>query len=65
MKNYRITVPPTREQGSFSVRVGAANKREATAAALWSYNSARGHDGQPPLKRMPRGTVCAALTIKG
>lgn len=26
-------------------------------SALWDYNSARAHDGLPPLSRMPAGTV--------
>ncbi len=58
MTNFKITVPPTTEQGSYSTIVSAAGKFGMTAAqeALWDYNSARAHDGLPPLKRMPKGT---------
>jgi len=44
-------VPPTAEQGSY--KTNASDR----ADALWSYNSARAHDGLPPVSRMPAGTV--------
>jgi hypothetical protein len=53
MNKYIVTVPPTAEQGSYTT---AADSR---ADALWYYNSARAHDGLPPLRRMPAGTVYA------
>lgn len=43
-------VPPTIEMGSY--RANCSNKKDA----LYSYNSARSHDGLPPLLKMPRGT---------
>jgi hypothetical protein len=29
--------------------------------ALWTYNSLREHDGQPPLKALPKGTTSQLL----
>lgn len=56
---FRVKVPPTREQGSYNC---VASDR---ADALWSYNSAREHDGLPPIKRMPKGTTYEKIsTIK-
>jgi hypothetical protein len=48
---YHVYVPPTNEQGNYSC---IANDRKD---ALWMYNSAREHDGFPPVKRMPNGTT--------
>jgi len=45
-----VKVPPTWEQGSYYTH---ASDR---ADALSQYNSARAHDGLPPIKRMPNGT---------
>lgn len=53
---YNVKVPPTKEQGSYSTQVRPAGTETLAAAALWDYNSARAHDGLPPLRRMPRGT---------
>lgn len=52
---YIVTVPPTAEVGSYKTRARGpiANARRD---ALWDYNSARRHDGLPPVDRMPRGT---------
>ena len=52
---YVVTVPPTRDVGSYTTRVRGpvANARRD---ALWDYNSARRHDGLPPVDRMPSGT---------
>jgi len=50
-KLYKVTVPPTMEQGSYTT------KAYSRADALWDYNSCRAHDGLPPLARMPNGTV--------
>jgi hypothetical protein len=54
----KVTVPPTMEQGSYSMVVSAGGRFSRTVAqeALSDYNSARVHDGLPPLRRMPRGT---------
>ena len=51
-----FTVPPTKEQGSYSGLAHSSYYETARACALWQYNSARAHDGLPPLKRMPAGT---------
>lgn len=54
---YQVTVPPTKEQGSYKTIISVAGSIETVAeATLWDYNSARAHDGLPPLKRMPKGT---------
>jgi hypothetical protein len=34
-------------------------RKELPADALSEYNSARAHDGLPPIKRMPSGTTYA------
>jgi hypothetical protein len=47
---YKYTIPPTDEQGSYST---IAN---SDSDALWDYNSARAHDGLPPIKSLPKGT---------
>ncbi|MCK4665859.1 hypothetical protein KAU33_03875 [Candidatus Dependentiae bacterium] len=56
MKQYEVTVPPTMEMGSHSMTVTEDHGETKAEAALWYYNSARDHDGLPPLKRMPNGT---------
>jgi len=52
---YVITMPPTNEVGSYKTRY-CGPKAGARASALWDYNSARRHDGLPPVERLPRGT---------
>ena len=54
MAKYKVTVPPTREQGSYTTIVSGPDYRKD---ALWDYNSCRAHDGLQPLQRMPAGTV--------
>ena len=56
-KSIRFTVPPTNDQGSYSADCSASYMDTYQQNALSTYNSARAHDGQPPLARMPRGTV--------
>ena len=51
---YVVNVPPTREQGSYKTQHCGA-KKAVRAAALWQYNSARAHDGLPPVRRLPAG----------
>ena len=58
---YKVTVPPTRDQGSFSCIASASYMETMKQNALWSYNHSRAHDGQPPLSRMPAGTVYAKV----
>ncbi len=55
MTKYLVTVPPTYEQGSFKFNVSDDYQSKAKEA-LQDYNSAREHDGQIPLMRMPKGT---------
>ena len=56
MKTIKFTVPPTREMGSYTGHASASMTETLAASALWDYNSARAHDGLPPLSRMPAGT---------
>ena len=56
MVRYKFMVPPTMEVGSFSGICDSYNDTTYQQDALWQYNSAREHDGLPPLKRMPKGT---------
>ena len=61
MKLISVTVPPTKDQGS-STFLAYNNYYETMAQnALWKYNSMRKYDGQPPLKRMPKGTKYAKV----
>lgn len=57
MTTYKLSVPPTDEQGSYNIEFTPAPNVSPAAAALWHYNSARAHDGLPPLRRMPKGTT--------
>lgn len=57
MKSITFTVPPTREVGSYTGHCSASYGETLAQSALWAYNSARAHDGFPPLSRMPAGTV--------
>lgn len=56
MKSYTVKVPPTAEQGSYTTTARAGYGQTMRACALQDYNSARAHDGLPPVKRMPAGT---------
>jgi len=59
MARYKVTVPLTREQGSYSTEVSSGGRfgtETIAQKALWDYNNARAHDGLPPIKRMPAGT---------
>lgn len=55
-RHYTLEVPPTMQQGSYKITITVSSNETKSAAALWHYNSARAHDGQPPIKRMPAGT---------
>ena len=61
MNRYQVTVPPTRDQGSYSCIASASYCETMKQNALWAYNSARDHDGLPPLSRMPSGTAYKRL----
>ena len=55
---YKVTVPPTNDVGSYSTTVSNDSYWSTyRAAALADYNSCRAHDGLPPVRRMPAGTV--------
>jgi hypothetical protein len=54
---YKVKVPPTAEQGSYTTEVKGSRNQSYRAEALQDYNSARAHDGLPPVKRMPAGTT--------
>lgn len=56
MKQYKLTVPPTMEMGSYSTVMTEEPGETKAQVALWIYNNARAHDGLHPLKRMPNGT---------
>jgi hypothetical protein len=60
MKTFIVKVPPTWEQGSYTTSARASYGQTMRAAALQDYNSARAHDGLPPIKRMPKGTKYTA-----
>lgn len=57
---YDVTVPPTKEQGSYKTRVNDRYTSKSTDA-LSHYNSARARDGLKPVKRMPKGTTYRPL----
>ena len=54
---YKVYVPPTYEMGDYRTVVNSSDAETVEQNALWDYNSAREHDGLPPLKRMPRDTI--------
>jgi hypothetical protein len=54
---YLVKVPPTKEQGNYKTTAQSGWGETYRKNALWSYNSAREHDGLPPIKRMPKGTT--------
>lgn len=56
MARYKVMVPPTMEVGSYSTIVNDKFDQTKEQGALQDYNSAREHDGLPPIRRMPRGT---------
>ncbi len=58
---YKITVPPTDEQGSYTTIATSGRTETIRQQALWAYNSARAHDGLDPIKRMPAGTKYAPI----
>ncbi len=64
MARYRVTVPPTMEQGSYVTDVSDGYHQTIAQAALQDYNGCRAHDGLPPISRMPRGTKYIRLIQK-
>lgn len=63
---YKVKVPPTAEQGSYTTTARSSYMQSYRAAALQDYNSCRAHDGLEPVRRMPVGTVyeklCSLIT---
>lgn len=57
MSTFKVSVPPTSDQGSFTCTARGGRNETMRQNALWHYNSARAHDGQLPLLRMPAGTT--------
>ena len=53
---YKVIVPPTMQVGSYKTIANSSPMTTAREDALQDYNSARDHDGLPPLKRLPQGT---------
>ncbi len=57
---YIVKVPPTAEVGSYTTNTSTGGRETYRKKALWNYNSARAHDGLPPVSRMPAGTAYIA-----
>ena len=64
IKLVKVFVPPTMEQGSYVTQLSTEWNTNYRQSALECYNSARSHDGLPPLRRMPKGTKYVPYTIK-
>ena len=60
MKTYIVTVPPTKDMGSYKTVARGGALESLAQNALWYYNDARAHDGLEPVRRMPVGTKYAA-----
>jgi hypothetical protein len=54
---YTVNVPPTCNQGSYKTIVSGSTYQTKEDEALQDYNSCREHDGLPPIKAMPNGTI--------
>jgi hypothetical protein len=54
---YIAKFPPTRDMGSYKTTCSGSLMETHQENALWDYNSARAHDGLPPLSKCPAGTV--------
>jgi len=52
---YIVRMPATAEVGSYST-TSCKPRKDVPKDALWDYNSARRHDGLPPVRRLPAGT---------
>jgi hypothetical protein len=64
-KILKAVVPPTKNQGSCSI-IGFCSLYETYKQnILWQYNKMREHDGFPPVRRMPCGTVYAYKPYMG
>jgi hypothetical protein len=54
---YLAKFPVTMKMSPISFTVSDKSMETKEEEALWHYNRARDHDGLPPLKRCPDGTV--------
>lgn len=53
---YTVKVPSTDDMSSYTTTAAGTHSQTVEECALQDYNSARAHDGLPPVKRMPAGT---------
>ena len=60
MAKYNVYVPVTMDQGEGNF-ICTDDYTTVAKDALQDYNSNREHDGQPPLNRMPNGTIYTRL----
>lgn len=63
MRLYLVQIPPTRDQGNHCMRF-MCNRSEVRKEALREYNSARAHDGFPPIQRLPAGVTIRRAIYK-
>ena len=63
MAKFKVTVPPTKDVGSYSCIVSAGWNTNIKQEALCDYNSCRAHDCLPAVKRMPKGTKYVFLSL--
>jgi hypothetical protein len=60
---YVTIVPVTNDQSPARFIASATYMETMRQNALWHYNKMREHDGQEPLKRMPKGTRYEKVTV--
>lgn len=53
---YEVRIPPTSTMSSYFTNAKGSNRETVRENALWHYNSARDHDGLPPVRRLPQKT---------
>ncbi len=58
---YKLKVPPTNQQGSYEAIASSSFGESVYQNVLQQYNSARDHDGQRPLKQLPKGYILTAI----
>jgi hypothetical protein len=61
-KIIKAIVPTTKNVGTCLLLGTSSYMETAKQNILWQYNKLREHDGFPPVKRMPGGTVYAYET---
>jgi len=60
MAKYNVHIPATMDQSEYEF-VCTDNFISVAKDALQDYNANRDHDGQPPLNRMPNGTIYSPI----